>query len=63
MKRILQMRRLQFYLRNGIKDTGITTRLFGVEFKILECVLTEAHSGEQVKEIYEKRHHLIRDTR
>ena len=57
--RTLQTRRLQFYLRNGIRDTGVTARVFGVEYRILEYVLTDAHSEEQVKEIYSKIYHSI----
>lgn len=53
-ERNLQTRRLQFYLRNGIRDTGVTARVFGVEYRILEYVLTDSHSEEQVKEIYSK---------
>ncbi|MBR1931218.1 MAG: GNAT family N-acetyltransferase [Lachnospiraceae bacterium] len=53
-ERKTQERRLHFYLHNGIVDTGVTARVFGVEYRILEVVSDREHTGEQVKEIYGK---------
>ena len=53
-ERKTQERRLRFYLKNGIVDTGVTTRVFGVEYRILEVVFDERHTPEQTKEIYQR---------
>ena len=45
-------RRRQFYIRNGLIDTGVETKTFGVEFRLLELPITKRHSMEEVKAIY-----------
>lgn len=54
--RILQTRRLNFYLRNGVIDTGVKARCFGVPFKILEIVTSHPHSKEELQDLY-RRHY------
>ena len=53
-ERKTQERRLRFYLQNGIVDTGVTAKVFGVEYRILEVVFGERHTQEQTKEIYQR---------
>jgi len=48
----VRLRRLDFYLRNGIVDTGVTVQLFGVEYRVLEVPLTRSHEADEVREIY-----------
>ena len=51
-EKLLRQRRVGFYLRNGFSDTGITTRLFGVEYVILALKNTPQHSQEEIKTFY-----------
>lgn len=48
----LRERRIGFYIRNGFSDTGVTVRLFGVEYVILEITRNEKHSQDEIKEFY-----------
>ena len=57
--RNLQERRYQFYLRNGIIDTGLRVKLFGVDFRILEIDLGYAHSKEETEVLYKKHYKAI----
>jgi len=50
---LLRKRRIQFYLRNGFSETGITARLFGVQFRILELAGSVKHTKDEIKDIYE----------
>ena len=42
-KRAVQERRLAFYLKNGLRDTSVRVKTFGVPYRILEIPL----SGEK----------------
>ena len=46
-------RRMQFYLRSGVRDTGVLTRLFGVDYRIMEYPLSRLHSPTEIASIYE----------
>ena len=48
----LRLHRQSFYLRNGLRDTGVTANAYLVEYKILELPVGRPHSREQVKKIY-----------
>lgn len=48
----LRTRRVNFYLRNGLLNTGARGRTFGVEFLLLELVLKEPHTPEQIRHLY-----------
>ena len=54
----LQEKRVQFYLRNGLTDTGITSWLFYVEYKILvlstETTLTKDECKKAYRAVYEQ---------
>ncbi|MCR5753312.1 MAG: GNAT family N-acetyltransferase [Acetatifactor sp.] len=54
-----RLRRLDFYLRNGIVDTEVEVTLFGVDYKVLEVPLVTRHSVEEVKRIYRRIYRTI----
>ncbi len=47
-------RRIRFYLKNGMRDTGARARTFGVDYRILEYPAGEVHSREEAGEIYSR---------
>ena len=51
-QRTLRERRLRFYLKNGLADTGVRARVFGVDFLLLEIPLQGLHTGAQVRSLY-----------
>lgn len=55
----LRTRRLHFYLRNGVCDTGVKAQAFGVDFRILELDLGKKHSKEQIRKLYEKQYRIM----
>ena len=46
-------RRLSFYLRNGLRDTGVTARVFGADFRLLEFPLSSIHAPLEISGAYE----------
>lgn len=53
-ERVLQNRRLGFYLRNGFINTGVKCSIFGVDFLILEMSVNEYPLKEDmVQKIYQ----------
>lgn len=46
-------RRIAFYLRNGLKDTGLRPRVFGVDFTILWFPNTPVPTAEDARAVYE----------
>ena len=50
-ERDLREQRIQFYLRNGYHHTGLTARLFGVDYLLLEAT-GKAHSMNELRETY-----------
>ena len=53
-QRQLRCRRLNFYLRNGLERTGVTSNCFGAQFIILEMVLGSRHPDDMLREIYKQ---------
>lgn len=51
-EREIRERRLQFYLRAGYRKTGLTSVLFGAEYRILEVPAKRAHTTDELREIY-----------
>ena len=45
-------RRIRFYLKNGLRNTGAKTNTFGVDFLILELPAGSPHSAEEAGQIY-----------
>ena len=50
--KVLRERRLQFYLRLGYRQTGVTSRVFGVDYLVLEVPTGFTHSTEVVRKTY-----------
>lgn len=50
--RSTRQRRVDFYLRNGFIHTGVTARLFGVEYVILEIPKGKKHTEDEIKRFY-----------
>ncbi|MBQ9905732.1 MAG: GNAT family N-acetyltransferase [Oscillospiraceae bacterium] len=48
----VQQRRLRFYLHAGCADTGVTARVFGVEYRILELPLGRTHTPDEIRAVY-----------
>ena len=48
----LRTRRVNFYLRNGLVNTGARGCAFGVEFLLLELVLKERHTPDEIRKQY-----------
>ncbi len=51
-KNILCFKRLQFYLCNGFRETGVTSTVFGAEFRILVTSGTTVHDDKEIARIY-----------
>ena len=51
-EKTVRERRLAFYLRNGLLDTGACARTFGADFRILEFPLGEPHSEAEAGAFY-----------
>ena len=45
-------RRIRFYLKNGLRNTGAKANTFGVDFLILELPAGSPHSAEEAGQIY-----------
>lgn len=58
-ERTTRTRRLRFYLRNGLIDTGVSTVTFGVPFEILRFDNGKELSKRRVSELYEKIYRFI----
>ena len=58
-ERMIRKRRLSFYLRNGLRDTGARARTFGVDFLILEFPIGEPHSREEAGRNYSRIYQTI----
>ena len=51
-ERIRRLRRAAFYSRNGLINTNVTARVFGVDFRILEIPLRGSHSPDECRLCY-----------
>ena len=51
-EKALRERRVRFYRKNGLRDTGARARTFGVDFLILELPVGEPHGRKEAGEIY-----------
>ena len=56
-ERGIRERRLRFYLRNGLSDTGVRASVFGVEYIVLTLPVGRPQSREAFKDIYETLYH------
>lgn len=55
----LRVRRFNFYIRNGLIDTGVKALCFGVHYSLLEFKTNTIHSKEDIRELYKKRYKAI----
>lgn len=55
----LRNRRLAFYLRNGLADTGVRTKVYGVDFRILSLPVGHMPSFDETREVYAELYHTI----
>ena len=53
-EREIRKRRLQFYLRNGYRETGVKARVRGAYFRILEVPTGKMHSDAQILHAYKE---------
>ena len=51
-EKALRERRIRFYRKNGLRNTGVKVRTFGVVFQILELPVGSPHSAEDAGQIY-----------
>lgn len=51
-ERLQRERRRQFYRRNGMKDTGVTAKVFGVDFLLLSMPVGPELSPDDVRHMY-----------
>ena len=51
-ERALRLRRLAFYLRNGLTDTGVSARVYHVEFRILSLPVGKPRNPAEMADIY-----------
>lgn len=58
-ERTLQKRRYQFYMRNGLLDTGVLATCFGVPFIILEQTCSKAHTKEEIISLYKAHYQAL----
>ena len=49
---VTRKRRIAFYLRNDLTDTGVTASVFGVKYVLLEFPVSRQHSGDEVRGYY-----------
>ena len=54
--------RLRFYLHAGCKDTGVTARVFGVEYRLLELPLGGTHTPDTIRRVYMQLYQSILST-
>ncbi|MCR5136599.1 MAG: GNAT family N-acetyltransferase [Oscillospiraceae bacterium] len=48
----IRNRRIQFYLSNGFQETGITSRVFGAEYRLLVISASKSYRDAEIAEIY-----------
>ena len=57
--RAIRERRLQFYLRNGYRDTELRSVVFGVAYRILEVPTAGTHPTGELREVYRELYRSI----
>jgi len=57
--RSLQRRRINFYFRNGFRDTNVKAECFGVPFILIETGPNLIHSEEEIKALYRMHYQAI----
>ena len=57
--RAIRERRLQFYLRNGYRDTELRSVVFGVAYRILEVPTAGTYTTGELREVYRELYRSI----
>lgn len=58
-ERALRVRRLHFYLRNGLHDTAVLATVYGAAYRILTLPGSGALTPEEVRGLYAELYHAI----
>ena len=58
-ERALRLRRERFYLRNGLRHTGVTALVFHVHYRIMELPVCPPHSIREASAIDRRLYHAI----
>ena len=58
-ERLLRERRRQFYDRNGMKDSSVSARIFGVDFLLLAMPVGPELSPDDVRRMYARLYHIM----
>ena len=58
-EKMLRLRRIGFYQRNGFVDTGVRVCAFGVPFRILELVGGSSHSEQALFSLYRSHYEQV----
>lgn len=56
---LLRNRRMQFYLRNGLRSCEVTFSTFGVEYLLLEMTQFGMHSRAEIMQLYQEHYRSI----
>ena len=51
-ERVHRERRIRFYLRNGLRETGVRASAFGAKFRILALPVGERRDDSTIRQIY-----------
>lgn len=57
--KVVRQRRYDFYMRNGLVDTGVLSVCFGVNYRVLEFVCNKCHSEEEITELYKAHYRTL----
>ena len=55
----LRLRRERFYMRNGLRHTGVSALVYHVYYRILELPVSPAHTPQAVAALYQRLYHAI----
>ena len=55
----LRRRRLAFYIKNGLADTGVRATVYGVDFTVLALPVGNRPSREEAGRLYGELYHVI----
>lgn len=58
-ERETRLRRLRFYLHNGLTDTGLTAEVWHVQYRILEIPLNGRHTAAETRGLYDRLYRAI----
>ncbi len=50
--RMLRERRMQFYVRSGFHITKLVSRIYGVDYRVVEMPVNTVHTTEEIRTVY-----------